>query len=51
MQILCWDLCGLTNTQAQAEMATIMARLDKLHDPQVRGWGALIESFVEGNGT
>jgi len=33
--------------QAQAEMATIMARLNKLHDPKVQGWGALIENFVD----
>src|SRR5215472_3833727 len=38
---------GVSIAQAQAEMAAIMARLDKLHDPQVRGWGALIKNFVE----
>jgi predicted permease len=38
---------GVSIVQAQAEMATIMVRLDKLHDPQVRGWGALIENFVD----
>lgn len=38
---------GISITQAQAEMATIMGRLDTLHDPQVRGWGALIENFVD----
>ena len=38
---------GVSIAQAQAEMATIMARLDKLHDPQVQGWGALIENFVD----
>jgi len=38
---------GVSIAQAQAEMAAIMARLDKLHDPQVRGWGALIENFVD----
>ncbi|HEY1902387.1 MAG TPA: ABC transporter permease [Terracidiphilus sp.] len=38
---------GVSIAQAQAEMSTIMARLDKLHDPQLRGWGALIESFVD----
>jgi len=38
---------GVSIAQAQAEMATIMVRLDKLHDPQVRGWGALIENFVD----
>jgi predicted permease len=31
--------------QAQAEMAVIMARLDKLHP--MNGWGALIENFVD----
>jgi len=38
---------GVSVAQAQAEMAAIMARLDKLHDPQMRGWGALIEGFVD----
>ena len=38
---------GVSIAQAQAEMAAIMARLDKLHDPQARGWGALIENFVD----
>ncbi|HTT18970.1 MAG TPA: ABC transporter permease [Candidatus Sulfotelmatobacter sp.] len=38
---------GVSMAQAQAEMTTIMVRLDKLHDPQVRGWGALIENFVD----
>ncbi|HTB98941.1 MAG TPA: ABC transporter permease [Terracidiphilus sp.] len=38
---------GVSLAQAQAEMAATMARLDKLHDPQMRGWGALIESFVD----
>src|SRR5580700_2944702 len=38
---------GVSIAQAQAEMATIMVRLDKLHGPQVRGWGALIENFVD----
>ena len=38
---------GVSIAQAQAEMATIMVRLDKLHDPQARGWGALIENFVD----
>jgi predicted permease len=38
---------GVSIAQAQAEMSAIMARLDKLHDPQLRGWGALIESFVD----
>jgi predicted permease len=38
---------GVSIAQAQAEMTTIMLRLDKLHDPQLRGWGALIEGFVD----
>jgi predicted permease len=38
---------GVSITQAQAEMATIMTRLDKLHDPQMRGWGASVKNFVD----
>jgi predicted permease len=38
---------GVSIARAQAEMATIMVRLDKLHDPQMRGWGALIENFID----
>jgi len=38
---------GVSITQAQAEMSAIMARLDKLHDPQMQGWGALVENFVD----
>jgi predicted permease len=38
---------GVSIAQAQAEMAAIMLRLDKLHDPQTRGWGAHIASFVD----
>lgn len=38
---------GVSIAQAQAEMAAIMARLDKLHDPQVRGWGALVVNFID----
>jgi predicted permease len=34
-------------SMAQAELSTIMARLDKLHDPQMQGWGALVENFVD----
>jgi MacB-like periplasmic core domain len=30
---------GVSNAQAQAEMSTLMARLDKLHDARVRGRG------------
>jgi predicted permease len=33
--------------QAQAEIAAIMVRLDKLHDPQARGWGASLKNFVD----
>ena len=36
---------GVSISQAQAEMAAIMVRLDKLH--QMKGWGALIENFVD----
>jgi putative ABC transport system permease protein len=38
---------GVSIAQAQAEMAAIMVRLDKLHDPQMRGWGALVANFVD----
>ena len=38
---------GVSIAQAQAEMAAIMLRLDKLHDAQMRGWGALVENFVD----
>jgi predicted permease len=38
---------GVSIAQAQAEMAAIMVRLDKLHDPQMRGWGAYVENFVD----
>jgi putative ABC transport system permease protein len=38
---------GVSISQAQAEMAAIMVRLDKLHDPQVRGWGASVKNFVD----
>ena len=37
---------GVSIRQAESELRTIMARLDKLHNPRMRGWGALIESFV-----
>jgi predicted permease len=33
--------------QAQAEIAAVMVRLDKLHDPQARGWGASLKNFVD----
>jgi predicted permease len=38
---------GVSIAQAQAEMAAIMVRLDKLHDPQMRGWGAQVANFVD----
>jgi predicted permease len=38
---------GVSIAQAQAEMAAIMVRLDKLHDPQMRGWGAHVTNFVD----
>ena len=38
---------GVSIAQAQAEMAAIMVRLDKLHDPQMRGWGALVQNFID----
>jgi predicted permease len=38
---------GVSIAQAQAEMSTIMARLDKLHDAHMRGWRALVEGFVD----
>jgi predicted permease len=33
--------------EAQAEMSTIMTRLDKLHTGELRGWGAFIKSFMD----
>jgi predicted permease len=38
---------GVSIAQAQAELSTIMTRLDKLHDPQMQGRGALLENFVD----
>jgi putative ABC transport system permease protein len=38
---------GVSIAQAQAELSTIMTRLNKLHDPQMQGWGALLENFVD----
>jgi predicted permease len=37
---------GVSIAQAEAELSAIMARLDRLHDPQMQGWGALVENFV-----
>lgn len=36
---------GVSIAQAQADMAAIMVRLDKLHS--MKGWGALVEGFVD----
>jgi predicted permease len=36
---------GVSIAQAQAEMAAIMVRLDKLH--AMKGWGALTENFLD----
>jgi predicted permease len=38
---------GVSIVQAQAEMSAIMARLDRLHDRQMRGWGASVKNFVD----
>ncbi len=38
---------GVSIAQAQAEMAAIMGRLNKLHNPQMRGWGASVKNFVD----
>jgi putative ABC transport system permease protein len=38
---------GVSIAQAQAEMSANMARLDLLHDPRTRGWGVLVENFVD----
>ena len=38
---------GVSIAQAQAEMASIMARLDRLHDAKMRGWGAHVADFVD----
>ena len=42
---------GVSMSQAQSEMSTIMVRLDKLHgvekDFQERGWGALVKHFMD----
>jgi putative ABC transport system permease protein len=37
---------GASLKQAQAEMSTIMTRLDQLHSPDLRGWGALVQPFL-----
>jgi predicted permease len=38
---------GVSLDQAQAEMSTIMVQLDKLHNPEMRGWQAYIKSFPD----
>ena len=38
---------GVKPTQAQAEMGGIMAQLDLLHDPRMRGFGAFVKPFRE----
>ena len=38
---------GVTMAQAQAEMSALMAAIDQLHKPNMRGWGALLESFIQ----
>ena len=37
---------GVTVKQAQSEMSMIMARLDLLHAPELRGWSALVQPFL-----
>ena len=39
---------GVSISQAQSEMSTIMVRLDQLHTGDIgRGWGALVKSFMD----
>jgi predicted permease len=39
---------GVSISHAQAEMSTIMVRLDQLHTGDMgRGWGALVKSFMD----
>ena len=38
---------GVSVAQAQAELASIMVRLDQLHNPALRGWGAYVKPFRE----
>jgi len=38
---------GVTIGQAQAELSTIMAGLNNLHEADMRGWGGLAESFID----
>jgi len=38
---------GVSIAQAETELGTIMARLDKLLDPQMQGRGVLLENFID----
>ncbi len=38
---------GVSVRQAQAEMSTIMVRLDQLHQPDMRGWGAFVKPLPD----
>jgi predicted permease len=38
---------GVSPAQAQAEMSAIMAHLDLLHNAEMRGWGAQVDSFMD----
>lgn len=38
---------GVSVAQAQAEMSSIMLRLDRLHSAEMHGWGAYVKSFLE----
>ena len=38
---------GVSVKEAQSDMSTVMARLDQLHQPGARGWGALVGSFMD----
>jgi predicted permease len=38
---------GVSIARSQTELSAIMTRLDRLHDPQTQGWGALLEDFVD----
>ncbi len=38
---------GISMSQAQSEMSTIMVRLDRLHSADLRGWGGLVTHFMD----
>ncbi|MGC2398723.1 MAG: ABC transporter permease [Acidobacteriaceae bacterium] len=38
---------GVSMAQARMEMSTIMARLDLLHSPELRGWGGYVQPLRE----